>query len=81
MVLGADELIEIEKVLAGSDTVAGRFPNLAWMRCDASDVIETPFRSYGGIDLHLIDGSDHCVKITSDPSQATGIVLAVRSMG
>jgi len=86
MVLGADEFIEIEKVIAGSESTAGqlaelrhRFPHLTWMRCDASDVIEAPFRTFGRFDLHLIDGSDHCVKITSDPAQATGFVLAARS--
>jgi len=26
--------------------------------------------------LFLVDASDHCWRITSDPAQATGIVLA-----
>jgi len=47
------------------------------MRCDALDMRdETPFRSYAGCDLFLVDGADHCWKITSDPQRATGFVLA-----
>ena len=87
MALGADELNEIDKVLSASEAGASplaelrsRFPHLTWMRCDASDVIEAPFRSYMRLDLHLIDGSDHCVQITSDPARATGVVLAARSI-
>ena len=86
MALGADELTDIEQVLTASDPGASplaelrrRFPHLAWTRCDASDVTETPFRSFARFDLHLIDGADHCVQITADPARATGIVLAARS--
>jgi hypothetical protein len=47
------------------------------MRCDALDMRdETPFRSYAGCDLFLVDGADHCWKITADPRRATGFVLA-----
>lgn len=86
MALGADELTEIDRLLAAADAGASpfaelrrRFPHLACTRCDASDVTEVPFRSYPRVDLHLIDGSDHCVQITADPARATGIVLAARS--
>jgi len=86
MALAADELTEIEKVLAASDAAASplaelrsRFPHLAWTRCDASDVSEAPFRSFARFDMHLIDGSDHCVQITDDPARATGVVVAARS--
>lgn len=86
MALGADELTEIERMVAaaeaGSSPLAElrqRFPHLAWTRCDASDVSEVPFKSLPRFDLHLIDGSDHCVQITDDPGRATGIVLAARS--
>lgn len=86
MALSADELTEIERVLSapGADTQAfaelrTRFPHLAWTRCDASDVTEAPFRTYSRYDVHLLDGADHCVQITDDPTRATGIVLAKRS--
>ncbi|ACK52523.1 conserved hypothetical protein [Methylocella silvestris BL2] len=54
-----------------------RFPGLPLSRCDASDVAdETPYRSFERCNLYLLDGRDHCVKLTTDPSCATGVVLA-----
>ncbi|UQR64991.1 DUF6129 family protein [Bradyrhizobium sp. C-145] len=88
MALTAQELIEIERLLAADCAEMGlsvelrrRFPQLAWVRCDASDVADRPFRQFPRFDLHLIDGSDHCVQITADPTRATGIVLAKRNVG
>jgi hypothetical protein len=54
-----------------------RFPGLTVTRCDAHDVAdETPFRSFSGCNLYLLDGRDHCFKVTSDPAAATGLVLS-----
>jgi len=86
MALAENELAEIENVLAspnaGSEVygeLRRRFPHLAWTRCDASDVTETPFRSFAAFDLHLLDSSDHCALVTDDPSRATGVILAKRA--
>ena len=86
MAVNAEELKEIERMLAARDVDAQafaelrrRFPHLSWTRCDASDVTEVPFRSYDKFDVHLLDSADHCSQITADPSRATGIVLARRS--
>ena len=86
MALGADELAEIDRMLSAPESEATvvadlrrRFPHLSWTRCDASDVTDEPFRVYAGFDLHLLDRSEHCVQITADPAQATGVVLAARS--
>ena len=83
MALAAIELAEIEQVLASSPQafleLRQKFPHLAWIRCDASDVTETPYRSFGAFDLHLLDSADHCAAITDDPARATGIVLAKRA--
>ncbi|POF33872.1 DUF6129 family protein [Roseibium marinum] len=86
MTVNSNDLAEIGKELtaAGVDgalfaTLRGRFPHLSWTRCDASDVVEEPFQTIGGFDLHLIDTRDHCVHIVSDPEHATGIILATRS--
>jgi hypothetical protein len=89
MGLGTDELAAIDDLLAAEslcapdgDAIARaafrrRFPNLSLTRCDASDMdAEAPFRVYPGLNLFLVDASDHCWRITSDPAQATGIVLA-----
>ncbi|CCB66869.1 hypothetical protein [Hyphomicrobium sp. MC1] len=86
MPIGSDDLTAIDEVLSaqpGDAQVFGdlrkRLPHLSWTRCDASDVIETPFRTYSQFDIHLLDAADHCVRITSDLAQATGIILAKRS--
>ncbi|MHB1301435.1 MAG: hypothetical protein ACYCY8_11290 [Burkholderiales bacterium] len=56
-----------------------RFPGISLTRCDPYDMSEEiPFRSIPGFDLYLVDGRDHCVKITREPLDATGIVLAER---
>ncbi|HEY8262577.1 MAG TPA: hypothetical protein VIG55_15305 [Methylosinus sp.] len=52
-------------------------PGIHAIRCDKTDIQdETPFRSYANCDLFLIDGREHCVKVTSDPTVATGLVVA-----
>ena len=89
MGVGTDELAAIDELLAaeaasasGGDASARadfrrRFPSLSLTRCDVSDMdAETPFRLYPGLSLFLVDASDHCWHITSDPARATGIVLA-----
>jgi hypothetical protein len=87
MALGADELSEIDRILSAPEGAASivadlrrRFPHLSWTRCDASDVTEEPFRTYPRFEIHLLDGADHCVQITGDPTRATGIVLAERTI-
>lgn len=85
MAVAAAELTEIEKVLSASDAASQayvelrkKFPHLSWIRCDAADVTEAPFRSFREFDLHLLDGSGHCAQITADPARASGLVLARR---
>lgn len=52
-------------------------PGLMVTRCDAIDMRdETPFRVYEKCSLYLVDGRDHCWKITQDPASATGVALA-----
>jgi hypothetical protein len=87
MALGANELDEIDRMLSKPDVDSGvfselrrRFPHLSWTKCDANDVNETPFRSYSRFEMHLVDRTDHCLQITSDPMRASGIVLADRSV-
>ena len=88
MALKADDLTVIEQLLARSDDgppiigeLRRRFSHLSWVSCDASDVTEVPFRSFPRFDLHLLDGAEHCVRLTGDPASATGIVLAMRNVG
>jgi hypothetical protein len=86
MSVTANELVEIDTVLSTPNSDAQvvtelrrRFPHLSWTQCDASDVIEAPFRSYARFDLHLLDSADHCSQITRDPTRASGFVLGRRS--
>lgn len=53
-------------------------PDLTLRHCDASDVLEEPFRAVGGCDLHLLDTSGHCIRVIEDPAEATGILLAAK---
>lgn len=85
MAVDENEPIELEQVITAAEGRASlftrlrrRFPHLALVRCDASDVTEPPFRSFPQLDLHLIDRSEHCIQITADPLLAIGIVLATR---
>jgi hypothetical protein len=84
MTLALAQVTEIDAALAQADadgpTVASLrrlAPGLMVTRCDALDMRnETPFRVYEKVSLFLIDGRDHCWKITQDPGSATGIALA-----
>lgn len=56
------------------------FPGLSLTRCDAQDMSgEAAFREYAKYELYLVDGRDHCWRITDDPAAATGIVVAARN--
>jgi hypothetical protein len=87
MAIGAEDWTEIDRALTGAALGARavaelrrRFPSLSWTRCDASDVTEPPYRSYPRFDVHLVDSADHCVRITTDPEHATGLVVADRTI-
>lgn len=86
MSLTEQDLAEIDTVLSaqlGSGDMGPliaelrrRLPGLVCMQCDASDVLEDPWRSYADIDLHLVDASSHCTVMTTDPLRASGVLLA-----
>ena len=85
MTLSKERLEEITHYLAETELLAidlsalkARFPHVGWTRCDASDVDEDPFQTVGRFELHLMDGRDHCIKITDRTAEATGIILAER---
>lgn len=84
MTLAPAQVSQIDAVLAsaGADSqtltaLRKLAPGLMVTRCDALDMRdETPFRTYENCSIFLIDGRDHCWKITQDPGRATGIALA-----
>ncbi len=83
MPIGTAELVDIETVLheaAGSAQAIAdlrhRFAALSVTQCDASDVdLETPVRVLPRFSLYLVDGTDHCWRLTTDTARATGLVV------
>ncbi len=86
MGLSAEELAGIDALLGSPDADANavaairhQFPRLSITRCDPSDLgAETPFREYERFDLHLVDGSSHCWRLTENLDEATGLVVVAR---
>ena len=83
MGVSTEELAQIEALLTGEAApnlgqLRKAFPHLTWTKCDACDAIEEPYSSYGWCDVHLLNGKDHCVAVTNEPSEATGLILAYR---
>jgi hypothetical protein len=82
-----DDFVRIDGMLAappaGANPLADfrkSFPSLSLTRCDAADMSgEEPFRAYPRFNLYLVDGRDHCWRITDDLDAATGIVVAALS--
>jgi hypothetical protein len=79
-----EELAQIETLMSASGPLdflelRRMFPHLTWTKCDASDVIEEPFRSYKAYDVHLLNAKDHCVHVTTEPGEATGFAIAYKA--
>jgi hypothetical protein len=83
MPLDADAVSVIEALLTETSEpgdfvlrLKQRFPKLSVTRCDPSDVeTETPFLSKPRLRLYLVDGLDHCWRLTTDAARATGVVV------
>lgn len=86
MALTEKDLVQLETLLGSAKSAENpladfrqRFPGLSLTRCDASDMgSDEPFLTYPEFYLYLVDGSNHCWRITDDPAVATGIVVAQR---
>ncbi len=89
MALQADDLAQIEALLGSPDANAvaladlrSRLRGLSLTRCDASDMgVEPPFREFARFCIYLVDGGDHCWRLTADAERATGIVVVPRKDG
>lgn len=87
MAMTQDDLVRIEALLANARKeeqpladFRQRFPGVSLTRCDAQDMSgETAYREYPQFNLYLVDGRDHCWRLTGDPAAATGVVVAVRN--
>ena len=77
---------QIQALLTASSATAERinsvrksFPDLAITRCDATDVdAEQPWIEGLDLNVYLLDTSEHCVRITQTPANATGLIIAVK---
>jgi len=86
MAVTSEQLARIELVLSEGSADSATLTRLRALgadltatRCDASDLAdETPFRSYARCALYLLDGRDHCMKITDDLEAATGLVVVAK---
>lgn len=86
MCISAETLTEIEVALEEFQKISTNpmallrncFPALSFVRLSASDIDEQPFRQLPNYNLYLLDAREHCVQITSDLNDATGVVLAAR---
>ena len=87
MALTQDDLSRIDALFAQARKEASpfadfrrRFPGISLTRCDVMDMSGEPaFREYPAFNVYLVDGRDHCWRLTADPEAATGIVVAERN--
>lgn len=55
----------------------GTWHDLHFTYCLDDDVHHPkPYSACRGFNLYLVDGREHCLKITDEPSHATGLVFA-----
>lgn len=53
------------------------YPDMHFTWCMDDDVCcDTAALESEAFNLYLVDGHDHCLKLTTDPSAATGVVIA-----
>jgi hypothetical protein len=84
MVIAVDVLAGITELLSAPTVdrsvvpeLRRRFPGLPVTICDRSDVdSETPHREFARVSLYLVDGRDHCWRLTAEPAHATGVAIA-----
>ena len=54
----------------------GKFPDIVFVRCDASDMDGQPYRSSNKVQLYLIDRSEVCIRLTDQLESADGVIVA-----
>lgn len=90
MPVGTLEKSVIEDLLAATEggpdlgaRLRASLPGLVVTACDAEDIDNpsTPFLQHPSVQIHLVDGSNHCWALTRDPDKATGLLIARRRKG
>jgi hypothetical protein len=56
----------------------GEYPSLRFVACTEDDVPArlSPWVEVDGVEVYLIDGSEHCLSLSRDPETACGLVFA-----
>ena len=54
----------------------GKFPEIVFVRCDASDMDGKPYRSGNTYQLYLLDRSEVCIRLTDHLESADGVIVA-----
>jgi len=58
-------------------TLRQEFPEIHFTYCSDDDILDAaPAQEFDSFNLYLVDGSDHCLKFTSNFETATGVVIA-----
>jgi hypothetical protein len=52
------------------------FPDIAFVRCSAQDMGETPYRVSNKYQLYLMDRSEACIHLTDRLEAADGVIVA-----
>jgi hypothetical protein len=70
----------IQELQAAGDALIpglrGKFPDIVFVRCDASDMDGKPFRSSNKTQLYLLDRSEVCIRLTDILERADGVIVA-----
>jgi len=54
----------------------GKFPDIVFVRCDASDMDGKPYRTSSRVQLYLLDRSEVCIRLTDRLESADGVIVA-----
>ena len=82
--LESDVIDQISKLVeehgldeAAVTSLRSKWPDIHFTYCSDDDVLgPKPVREFDSFNVYLVDGRDHCLKFTSNPETATGLVLA-----
>ena len=76
-----DEILAFVNAEGGEANVIAklreRWPDMHFTHCLEDELcLEEPVREGETANVYVVDGSEHCMKITKDPDTATGILIA-----
>jgi hypothetical protein len=83
MALSESLIVSIESAIeslksSGDPLLSGLrelFPDILFVRCDASDMDAPPFRASNRYQLYLMDRSEVCLRLTDRLEAADGVVI------